>query len=133
MKRKQNKTDDVEFGDPKLCAKGGIRVGGFYVYPEDDDVTYIGYCPLCGDDGSIYGGNRWYTQACCYGQHCSLMIERFVTEHVLAGESIDEVHAQLKSNATFARRDYVERISAILGDPRTAPAYKKYLSAEREK
>jgi hypothetical protein len=44
-----------------------------------------------------------------------LEVEQLVIEHLLAGESIDEVHARLtalRKNSTL--RDYVERISAIL-------------------
>ena len=93
-------------------------MGDFYIYPRVQDIIYA-TCPLCGSDGSIYGGNRWYTQACCYfhvhDTNINLEVEQLVIEHLLAGESIDEVHARLtalRKNSTL--RDYVERISAIL-------------------
>lgn len=129
----------VEFGDEALY--GGIFVGssadpeeprGFYIHAEDEDVIYT-RCPLCGDDGTIYGGNRWYTQACCYfgslKEDISLEVERWTAKQLLAGESIDHVHAQLSALRTHpAVLSYVERISSILNDDRAAVAYTKYLS-----
>lgn len=133
---------DVQFNDPKLVGGldvtgGGILVAGetreFYVHPVDDDMIYVD-CPLCGSHSCIYGGNRFYTQACCYwgsedkGENISLQVERWTTEHLLAGQNMDEVHAKLTALRTHPPlRDYVERISAILNDPRTADPYKKYL------
>ena len=114
---------------------GSVLVAGetrdFYIYPEDEDVIYID-CPLCGRHYSgSYGGARWYTKACCYSDpNAGLELERWVAEQLLAGVSIDEVHAELtrvRAAAILTRRDYVERISAILNDPRTADSYKKYL------
>ncbi len=136
--------DDVTFGDPALVGGldvtgAGIRVAGeireFYVHPVDDDMIYLN-CPLCGSHSCIYGGNRFYTQACCYFDHdiknpgsdTSLEVERWTTEHLDAGESIDEVHAQLTGLRTNPPlRDYVDRINAILHDTRTADAYGHYL------
>jgi hypothetical protein len=144
-------SDDVTFGDRELASGlnvtgAGIRVAGvtreFYVHPVDDDMIYVD-CPLCGSHSCIYGGNRFYTQACCYfdrdmgrkpeeRENISLQAERWTTEQLLAGESIDEVHAKLtalRSGRTPTRRDYVERIHAILNDTRTADAYKHYLES----
>jgi hypothetical protein len=137
-------SDDVTFGDPKLAGGlnergGGVQVAGdtreFLVQSVDEDVIYTS-CPLCGCDSGIYGGNRWYTQACCYfhvqDKDISLEVERWTTEHLLAGESIDEVHAKLKAlrGKVPPLREYVERIDAILHDTRTADAYKKYLKTD---
>lgn len=142
-------SDDATFGDPKAARvlnerAGGVLIAGetrdFYIYPEDEDVIYTS-CSLCGDTHSIYGGNRFYTQACCYfhvdmgrepeeRENISLQVERWTTEHLLAGESIDEVHvnlAALRGGRIPTRRDYVERISAILNNRLTADSYKKYL------
>jgi hypothetical protein len=125
------------FGDPELAGrKDGIFVGEFYVYPDTEDVIY-NWCPLCDCDNGIYGGNRWYTQACCYfiipDEDISLEVERWVTEHLLAGEDIDEVHTQLTALRTHPPlRSYVERINAILNDERTSAAYKKYLAQEND-
>jgi hypothetical protein len=136
--------EDVEFNDPKvargLIERGsGVLVDGetrdFYIYPVDEDVIYTS-CPLCGDTHSIYCGNRFYTRACCYldakykSENIGLQVERWTTEHLLARESVDEVHAKLtglRGGRTLTRRDYVERINAILNDPRTTDSYKKYL------
>jgi hypothetical protein len=120
---------DVEFNAPKLT--GELWVGDFYIYPVDEDVIYT-TCPLCGCDSGIYGGNRWYTQACCYfhvrDKNISLEVERWVTEHLLSGESIDEAHAKLTAlRGTTTLHSYVERIDALLNDARTADAYKFYL------
>src|SRR5665213_718852 len=142
-------SDDVTFGDPKLAGGlnergGGVQVAGdtreFLVHSVDEDMIYL-ECPLCGSHSCIYGGNRFYTQACCYfhvdmgrepeeRENISVQVERWTTEHLLAGESIDEVHVKLtaeRSGRIPTRRDYVERIYAILHDERTADAYKHYL------
>ena len=139
----------VEFGDPEIARGlnergGGVYVAGenreFYVHPVDDEMIYLD-CPLCGCDSGIYGGNRFYTQACCYfhldigrepedQENISLQVERWTAEHLLAGGSIDEVHVKLtgmRSGRCPTRRDYVERIYAILHDERTVSAYRKYL------
>ncbi len=133
---------DVEFGVPKVAnglneRGGGVHVAGgtreFLVHRVGHDMIYVDG-PLFGSHGCIYGGNRFYTEACCYwgsedkGENISLQVERWTTEHLLAGESIDEVHAKLTALRTHPpRRDYVERICAILHDERTAAAYRKYL------
>lgn len=140
---------EVQFGDPALlseldAAGGAALIAGeareFYVHSVEDEVIYL-ECPLCGGGGSIYGGNRFYTQACCYltseREHgnVSLEVERWTAEHLLAGESIDEVHTTLtglRSRRTPPRRDYVERIHAILHDARSAGAYKHYLETSDE-
>jgi hypothetical protein len=127
---------DVEFN--ALMLIGELWAGDFYIYPEDAEVIYT-TCPLCGCDSGIYGGNRFYTQACCYfhldmgkepeeWNNISLRVERWTTEHLLAGEGVDEVHAKLTAlRSGNTRRDYVERINAILHDERTAASYRKYL------
>lgn len=137
-----DETLDVKWGDPALIKDDGFEVGGeqssdgygFYIHPEgtdEEDIYYV-CCPLCGDNGSIYGGNRFGTQACCYfhinDKNISLEVERWVTDHLLAGESIEEVHAKLTALRTHPPlRSYVERINAILRHERTAADYKKYL------
>jgi hypothetical protein len=136
---------DMSFGDRGLFAKLGVAGGAalvagetreFYVHRIDDDMIYL-ECPLCGNDGSIYGGNRFYTQACCYfgrsaeSGNISLEVERWTAQHLLAGESIDQVYTALtglRSGRIPTRRDYVERIYAILHDPRTADLYERYLA-----
>lgn len=133
---------EVQFGDAKMIAEqeaaaGAALIAGetrtFWVHPVGEDVIYLD-CPLCGSDGVTGGGNRFYTQACCYLEAergpLSLAVERWTAEHLLAGKSIDQVHAALTALRTNpTRRDYVERIHAILHDPRTAEKYKQYLEA----
>lgn len=120
---------EVEWGDRNLYNER--PVGDFYICPEDEDAIYT-YCPLCGCNSGIYGGNRWYTDACCYfhvkDKDISLEVERWTAEHLLAGECIDEVHAKLSALRRHpTMRSYVELINAILNDARTATDYKKYL------
>ena len=134
-----NETDDVkdvQFDDMRVA--GEIRVGAFLVYPAGADVTYL-RCPLCGSDNDGgYSGNPWGTKSRCYlrpfnletdmGKDVSLEVERWTTEHLLAGEGVDEVHAKLTAHrGTTTLHSYVERIDALLNDARTADAYKFYL------
>jgi hypothetical protein len=141
-----NDVQDVEFGDPKLMMLErelvvGLGMGddgeGYCIasldeMEENDYLLICVRCPLCGDDGSIYGNNRWWTQACCYLHNdAGKEVERWIVVHLSAGESVDEVHAKLTEHRTCPTlRTYVERIYCILHDDRTAADYKKYLGLE---
>ena len=141
MKNETDDVKDVKWGDSEVAGEI-ILTGGYIVYPAGEDVVYL-RCPLCGStDESGYAGNRFGTRACCYPDRrdgdISLEVERWVTKLLLAGESVDAVHSRLTEarssrldspsfDRTVTQRSYVERISALLLDARTADAYKFYL------
>jgi hypothetical protein len=130
---------DVKWGDSEVAGEI-ILAGGFIVYPAGEDVIYL-YCPLCGSDrdGGYYG-NRFGTAACCHtDKGTGLLLERWVAKLLIGLQGVDEVHSRLTAatkstldSPSFDRtppplRGYVERISALLLDERTAADYRIYL------
>lgn len=119
--------EDIDFGNPELMK----WVPG---EPWDDYQEHslvMARCPLCGDDGCIYGGNLWGTSPCCYGNDDNgedLRLEHLIATLLLSGHTRNEIADELISlqiRPDF-RRDYIDRIAMLLTGHWGMSVSKKY-------
>jgi hypothetical protein len=136
-------SDDCGWGDHRII--GEVWIPGEYYDLEDamgvETRTIYCHCPLCGDDGSIYGGNLWGTSVCCWGfdREIERGFQRVIAEHIKAGQRVDEVYEHISGLLGRESRrvkvgtvgEYVEWIRDLVipgrWPERVYPRYQKYL------
>lgn len=117
-----NNVQEVEFGDPSVMKwVPGER-------EEGEDYTYC-YCPVCGGNGVIYGGNEWGTTPCCF--HDGNWLERLVSSRLMAGDTEGDIVKLLSLLQPKVLPSYVTRIRNLLQPgvytAVTCASYKAYL------
>lgn len=116
--------EDVEFGDAELMK----WVPGEPKTDTEEHSLIMTHCPVCGEDGCIYGGNLWGTTPCCYSYDENLRLEYLIAMWILDGCSKDEVARKLiaLNIPPDFRREYIDRIAKLLDGGWGASVARKY-------